>query len=391
MSIQNTNLSRESFLYGFKEPEKKKPRKKKLAIVGAGLAGCITAMHYHLYGRNMQEKITIYHDPNVPIEETGQGTTPNIAGLIFIALDNSWYTHNKLGATKKFGISYEGFAKRDIFHTFAFNTVSCHYRPNLLTKMILESDLFDIVEKNIDDPESEIDSDWIFDCRGRTKNNPDDYESLTSPINAVLLATKPGKTDLEYTRSVATPDGWTFIIPNVDSTSYGYLYNNEITDTEIAKKNLREIFGVEPQNEISFDSYVAKDIWRGERTILNGNRVGFIEPMEASSAAFYKNIAEYSWDHIHGNVPKRFVSNRVRHTMKQIETFLLWHYAHGSKYDTPFWKHAKSLWEEHTPHGDFNKMVELCDKRNLLEHCVGTDLYAQWYTYSFKQWRDAYI
>ena len=41
----------------------------------------------------MQEKITIYHDPNVPIEETGQGTTPNIAGLIFIALDNSWYTH----------------------------------------------------------------------------------------------------------------------------------------------------------------------------------------------------------------------------------------------------------------------------------------------------------
>ena len=39
MSIQNTNLSRESFLYGFKEPEKKKPRKKKLAIVGAGTAG----------------------------------------------------------------------------------------------------------------------------------------------------------------------------------------------------------------------------------------------------------------------------------------------------------------------------------------------------------------
>ena len=169
------SITRESFLFGFKEPEKKKPRKKKIAIVGAGLAGCITAMHYHLYGRNMQEKITIYHDPNVPIEETGQGTTPNIAGLIFIALDNSWYTHNKLGATKKFGISYEGFAKRDIFHTFAFNTVSCHYRPNLLTKMILESDLFDIVEKNIDDPESEIDSDWIFDCRGRTKKNPDDY------------------------------------------------------------------------------------------------------------------------------------------------------------------------------------------------------------------------
>ena len=44
MSIQNTNLSRESFLYGFKEPEKKKPRKKKLAIVGAGLAYYLVEM-----------------------------------------------------------------------------------------------------------------------------------------------------------------------------------------------------------------------------------------------------------------------------------------------------------------------------------------------------------
>ena len=39
------SITRESFLIGFKEPEKKNPRKKKIAIVGAGLAGCITAMH----------------------------------------------------------------------------------------------------------------------------------------------------------------------------------------------------------------------------------------------------------------------------------------------------------------------------------------------------------
>ncbi len=48
MSIQDTHLSRESFLFGFKEPEKKKPRKKKIAIVGAGLAGKLNFATYNI-------------------------------------------------------------------------------------------------------------------------------------------------------------------------------------------------------------------------------------------------------------------------------------------------------------------------------------------------------
>lgn len=38
-------------------------RKKKISIIGAGNAGCITAMYYYLNAIDDVDKITIYYDP----------------------------------------------------------------------------------------------------------------------------------------------------------------------------------------------------------------------------------------------------------------------------------------------------------------------------------------
>ena len=47
----------------------------RIAIVGAGNAGCITALHYHKY-LEIGNEIVIYHSPQQhPIERVGQGTT----------------------------------------------------------------------------------------------------------------------------------------------------------------------------------------------------------------------------------------------------------------------------------------------------------------------------
>ena len=51
----------------------------KLAIVGAGNAACISALshYYHnIIQRDNLDEIEIYHDPSIPIERVGQGTTP---------------------------------------------------------------------------------------------------------------------------------------------------------------------------------------------------------------------------------------------------------------------------------------------------------------------------
>ncbi len=335
-------------------------RKQKIAIIGAGNAGCLTALHYLRYSNPNKVEIVIYHDPDTPIERVGQGTVLPPTELIGEGLGINW-DHNPIDATIKTGFMYEGWGKKKekIFHDFKLHQVACHYVPKKLSDEVLQSGKVKVVEKKVDDPEEEIDADYIFDCRGSVDRNPDDYTYLVNPLNSVLLYNKPGPDpSLLYTRSVATPNGWTFIIPNKDSLSYGYLYNNTITSKEEAMSDFLERFelpGID--GELFFYNYVAKNIFVGQRTILNGNRCFFIDPLEATATDFYHTIAKYSWDYIGGVRDKNATNMEVRRIAREVQNFILWHYQSGSKFDTPFWKYAKSL--PFNPDNTFRNMMKL--------------------------------
>ena len=60
---------------------------------------------------------------------------------------------------------YEGWGKKKdkIFHNFPLNDMAIHYVPQKLSKVVLESEYFNVIEKIITDPEKEIDADVIFD------------------------------------------------------------------------------------------------------------------------------------------------------------------------------------------------------------------------------------
>ena len=136
----------------------------KIAIVGAGNAGCITALHYHKY-LNVDHEIEIYHSPKQhPIERVGQGI--------------NWY-NNPIGATNKSGILYENWGKKNdkIFHHFNLSDMSMHFVPQKLSQVVLDSGYFNPIEKEIKNPEEEIDADVIFDCRGRHNRNEEDYDT----------------------------------------------------------------------------------------------------------------------------------------------------------------------------------------------------------------------
>ena len=202
--------------------------KKKIAIVGAGIGGVVTALSLNFYGQEVglfdicDRKIDIYYDPSQPIERVGQGAVLNFNRLLVSALDCNWID-NKIGAVPKTGAYYEGWGKsgKDLYHYFPMGSVAFHYQPNLVSKAVLNCGLFDVIEKNVDDID-DIQADYIFDCRGRKYNSYDDYEDLINPLNAALISRKSGRDyNLHYTRCVATPDGWTFVIPNLDSVSYG--------------------------------------------------------------------------------------------------------------------------------------------------------------------------
>ena len=366
----------------------------KIAIIGAGNAGCISALNLQFLNITDDydiDEIEIYHDPNSPIERVGQGTQLNIRETVFDVLDINWVTKNTIKATTKQGIRYKGWGKKndDFFHPFQTGSVAMHYVPKLLSQQVLESGLFNVVEKTITNPENEIDATYIMDCRGRPDELDDSYDILTNPINSVILARKEGANPhLLWTEHIATPNGWVFVIPNHDSVSYGYLYNNTITTKEDAEKDFVERFDVEPNDYLSFNNYVAKNMWTGEKTILNGNSYSFIEPMEAIASAVHHNISECLYDVLIGERSREEVNDSVYNEMHQIQDFILWHYKNGSIYDTPFWNYAQSL--AYTNEEELINHIKKCLDLPSIVNLENFDLqqYGHWVPSSFRIWNN---
>ena len=327
----------------------------KITILGRGNAGCLTALHYSYYARHKKNiSVELLYDSNIPPEKVGQATLLELPQLLWSALGINWYD-NPINATPKFGILYENWGKKNdkFFHPFNFSSVGLHYNPAKLQDTILKSKYFKVQEKHINNYD-EIDSDFIFDCRGRHITNWNDYNILINPLNAVLLGEGKSKaSDINWTRAVATPDGWTFVIPNTtQTTSYGYLYNDKITPINEAATNFKKLFNLAEQgiylnekvDNFKFKNYAAKKPIIDDRIILSGNRLFFLEPLESTAIAAYLKWARSTWDWIiDKKVTPEFITNEVHTYINQIQNFILWHYSYGSKYNTPFWEAAKNL------------------------------------------------
>ena len=68
--------------------------------------------------------------------------------------------------------------------------MAIHFVPQKLSQLVLNSEKFNSINKEIIDPEKEIDADVIFDCRGRHNRKKEEYDKLINPLNSVLLCKK---------------------------------------------------------------------------------------------------------------------------------------------------------------------------------------------------------
>ena len=371
----------------------------KITVLGRGNAGCLTALYYSYYTRNQKDiHIELIHDPDIPPEKVGQATVLEPPGLLWKALGINWYD-NPIDATPKLGILYENWGKKNhkFFHPFPLNDVTIHYTPSRLQDVILNSGYFDVKEKHINDY-NQIDYDFIFDCRGRHTNKQDDYYNLINPVNSVLLGESNSKEcDINWTRAVATPDGWTFVIPKTtQNTSYGYLYNDKITSIEEASANFEKLFDfskgeIEKKTSLKFNNYIAKRPIIDDRIILGGNRLFFLEPLEATAIQAYLFWAQRTfWWIIDKRSNPNFATQELYKYTTQLQNFILWHYVFGSKYNTPFWRYA----QEFTINDDeFHKIVFAIKKFSLIDIIddridigVSPHGYGQWMPWSFKNW-----
>lgn len=372
----------------------------KITIVGAGNAGCFTALHYAWYSRHDESiEIELRHDPSVSPEPVGQATSLEAPHLLWGATDFNWY-NNKIHATFKSGILYENWGKYNdkLFHPFSADLMAMHYCPNEMQSLILNSKRFTVIEEDVSSLD-DIDSDYIFDCRGKPKDY-ENYHKLINPINAAILG-KPNwdLSSTHWSRHVATPDGWTFVIPTHPSSPshnfcVGYCYNQDITSQETAENNFQNLFDVEVKKHLKFKNYVAKNPIVDDRILLSGNRLFFLEPLESSSTQTYQQWARFTYDAI---VDKKhslndaciFISQYIQH----VQNFVLWHYKFGSAYSTPFWDYASSLVSTDPVLEQYIDTAEKYTFEDLIPEHYGGRIpnhfsYAQWHIMSIKNWYD---
>ena len=368
----------------------------KVSIVGGGNAGCITALYLSWSIKDLE--VELIYNPDVPCERVGQATVLDPPKLLWSSIGFDWY-HNPINATFKSGILYEGWGKSNdkVFHGFPANSMAMHYCPWEMQNAVLKSGLFKVIEGEVDP--KDVDADYVFDCRGKP-NDYSEYDELVNPTNACLLG-KPNwdTTKAFWSRHIATPDGWTFVIPTHSQSpshdySVGYCYNSNITQKEEAEYNFLEMFDVEVKHQVNFKNYVAKNPIVDDRIFLNGNRLFFLEPMESSSVQGYIECARFFADYIiTKKSPVKRAASAAREYIKELQNFVLWHYQFGSKYDTPFWDYAKKI---SFKDDKFDAMLDYCkdtERVNLIPKGYGGStndysMYGQWPAFSFKIWYD---
>ena len=362
-------------------------KNKKIAIIGRGNAGCLSALHFSQYNKlnSNTYEVEMYFDPNIPAVPTGQGSTLEFPDLLFKCFSTNWY--KKFPVTLKTGIMYEnwGIKNKQFFHEFPFGRYSIHCTPKSFQDYVcsnLSLNFKEIKEHVIN--YDEIDADYIIDCRG-TPKNLDGYLNLINPLNSALLAELPYKeNDVNWTRCIATPNGWTFYIPLPDTTSVGYIYNKQITSKEEAETDFINRFNISKINHaIEFNQYVAKHPILDKRIFLNGNKLFFLEPLEATAMGTYINVNRFYHDVINNVMNAEEAEKKVHQEITKVQNFILFHYLKGSKFSSKFWNYAKNISSANMP----KDVQQICLDTIFLEKKYireSSFTYAQWGLFSFE-------
>ena len=217
--------------------------------------------------------------------------------------------------------------------------------------------------------------DLVFDARGFPRElHPERHISISFiPTDTAVVRRCPARMYGEpdgpilkhtYTRAVARPHGWIFVIPLTAHTSYGYIFNrgvSTISDIESDFDVFLETDGVsefEQRAVIPFPNFVHRRMYDGAVARI-GNAAAFMEPLEAT-AIVSAQLQIGMVLNIRLNRPIEYVErdapvvNRfLVDSMLRYGLFVGWHYSCGSKYNSDFWRYARDhAWPRHREAAD---------------------------------------
>ena len=387
---------------------------RKIAVIGRGTAGSLAAASVTRLHPDANHELHHIYDSRIPVIGVGEGSWPSLVQELQQLTDLPHETvQQRLNGTRKYGVAFEGWGcrNRNFTHYFTPQQVSYayHLSADVMADLLHESTRAHHIDANVlnisrvdGGAQVEFDGraperyDLVFDARGFPKElHPDRHIEISFiPTNTAVIRRCPavigGVQDgpvvkHTYTRAVARPHGWVFVIPLTVHTSYGYIFNRDVSGIAEVEADFDEFLQTDGVGEfeqravIPFPNFVHRQIYDGVVARV-GNAAAFMEPLEATaivSAQIQIGMVlqvrlNRAIEHLERDAPmvNRFLVNN----MLCYGLFVGWHYSRGSRYDSEFWRYAREdVWPKHrtaaAPEavdcaalGKFDEMIDLLNQ-----------------------------
>lgn len=360
---------------------------RKIAVVGRGTAGSLAAASVTHHLDDGEYELHHIYDSRISVIGVGEGSWPSLVQELH-TLTNLPHAdiQTRIKGTRKYGVAFEGWGRGrgEFIHYFTPQQVSYayHLAADLVAEMLhehsnathIDAKVLNIAREGerarleFEGRESEV-YDLVFDARGFPKQLlPEQHIDISFiPTNTAVIRrcgsifnnVESPVLQHTYTRAVARPHGWVFVIPLTVHTSYGYIFNREISSLEAIEEDfdiLLKTDGVveyEQRAILNFPNFVHRQLFDGVIARV-GNSAAFMEPLEATaivSAQLQIGMVltmrlNRSIEFLARDAPtiNRFLIN----TILRYGLFVGWHYSRGSAYESEFWSYAQDhVWPRH--------------------------------------------
>ncbi len=364
----------------------------KIGIVGGGTGGIVSAME--CVARSLKwTKVDLIYDPELPILGVGESLAHDFvlslreATQYIIPFDNT-----KLNSTQKLGVCFADWAKSQDFPEtlkgYLPNTCQgLHVDTYCLRDFVLPrikhywGHKFNEVHVNVKDiiqdekkafvvtDNEKLEYDYVMDCRGLQDTIDDTYESVPSTVNAVVLNQCEWPGDWNWTYHIAHKDGWMFGIPLYHRSSWGYLFNSDVTPVDEAITNSHEFLRSHriPKQHIDYNHlkdnlkviqwkpYHSKKIVDG-RIMRNGAKVYQYEPLHGYSVPMFRQMSNFFLEYVMHQKSEKEMNDTYHYYLNSFRDLIAFHYHRGSIYDTPFWSYIKKVASNQLDNSDWMRI-----------------------------------
>jgi hypothetical protein len=316
----------------------------KIAVIGKGTASIITTLVLLQNGHEVE----IYYDPNTKPLVVGESTTPHIAFLIHevLGIDVNDMVEYDI-ASIKVGVKFINWGKsKEFTHNFknqlAFHLENTDFNP-FIHNILESNNLVKYVPQRVTHTEfkngqcyiGENSYDFVIFCTG-WQNDDSYFKPIFQTVNSAILYIKNSVNSHNlHTIHKATEDGWEFGLPfpKKNITKCGYLFDKtKIKVDDVCKK-------LSSNKHFEWTPRYSKHLLQNHHTAFNGNRLFFIEPLQALSFYYVKEFTQKICEYLNNPTEETFhkVNYDYLQEMWVYQLSLAYHYSHGSSYHSQFW------------------------------------------------------